>query len=115
MTKPGSPAEFNLNIGWFINAMAARGFSMGEMKSISFVAPYPDPDACCLRGGIRYISDACRSLEYGYGFFIADEEMANGGVDLIRLSYEHALDLLAKELPKIRQVEAATKRLLDEP
>ena len=115
MTKLINPAEFNLNIGWFIDAMAARGFSMGEMKCVSFVMPYHDPDMCCFWASIRYLSDACRSLEYRYDFFITDKELANMGVDLIRLSYEHALDLLAKELPKIRQVEAATKRLLGEP
>ena len=115
MTKLINPAEFNLNIGGFIDAMAATGFSMGEMKCVSFVMPYHDPDMCCFWASIRYLSDACRSLEYRYDFFITDKELANTGVDLIRLSYEHALDLLAKELPKIRQVEAATKRLLGEP
>ena len=114
MIKP-SYQEFNLNIGWFIDAMSVRGFTIDEMKCVSFVVPYHDPDTRLVRGGLRYLSDICRSLEYAYNFMIADEEMADSRVDLVCLHYEHALDLLKKELPKIRQIEKSTKRLLGEP
>ena len=114
MTKP-SYREFSLNVGWFIDAMSARGFTIDEMKCVSFVAPYHDPDTRFVRGGLRYLSDTCRSLEYAHDFEIPDEQMAYSRGDLICLSYERMLDLLEKELPKIRQVEVATKRLLGEP
>ena len=68
-----------------------------------------------MRVGIRYCIDGAGQI-YENNFLVGVEELANSSaVNILALQYERLIDSLGKELPKIRQIEKATKRLLGEP
>lgn len=109
------PKLFEFPIGWFIDCMLASGFSSQEIRRVSFIAPLEDRTCRMMRVGIRYRIDGAGQI-YENSFLVGVEELVNSPVvNILALQYERLIDILGKELPKIRQIEKATKRLLGEP
>ena len=109
------PKPFEFTVDWFIDCMSASGFSSEEIKRVSFIAPLEDPTCRMMRGGIRYYTDGICQI-YQNNFLVeVDALVKSSVVNILNLHYERLIDILGKELPKIRQIEKATKRLLGEP
>lgn len=113
MRMPRKLEPFELNVGWAIGLMSSMGFKIEEMKRVSFITPFADRQFNVIRGGIYYHGDT--KLFYEYRFEIGIENIIDSSVPILTMYYQNCLSSLVKELPKIRQVEAATKRLLGEP
>lgn len=89
------------------------GFSPEEMRRVTFLTPFEDRASHAIRGSIGYRISADK--EYVCNFTVDIDELLESPPDFLIRHYQDSLYQLAKELPKIRQIEVATKRLIGGP
>ena len=94
------PEPFRLNMGLFIDWMSSMGFSLEEIRRVTFLTPFEDRALHAICGGIRY--RASTDKEYAYNFMIGIGELLESPPDLLYSHYKGSLYCLVKELSKIR-------------